>query len=115
MDTEHTYTITPEQANAIRENCREKITLSDRLKRLENNTDFKEFVKYYTVDNAARLVGLLAERTFNLDDKKDMYRDDIKEQMIGIARFKEFCFVVHQLAVQAQKSLDDLNSATIEG
>lgn len=113
--SENIYTITPEQANAIREDCREKITLSDRLKRLENNTDFKEFVKYYTEDNAARLVGLLGERTFNMDEKKQMYRDDIHEQMIGVARFKEFCGIVHQLATQAEKTLDDLNNATIEG
>ena len=105
-------TITVEEANLIRETCKERIDLAEALTRLEKNTDFQKVVmKDYLEKEPVRLVGLLGEQNFNMGGKKAEYRDDIHEQMIGISRFSAYMRSVYSLANQATKMLDDLNSA----
>jgi hypothetical protein len=115
METQgNTVSITVEQANAIRNDCNKRIELEESLIRLENNLDFKKLVDYYVKDEASRLVGLLGEPTFNHSDKKSMYREDIKEQMLGIAMFVNSMRNIHSIAGQAKKTLEDLAQATTE-
>ena len=104
-------TITPEQAIQLRENCKERIAIRDALHRLELNADFKKVVEDYTEHEPVRLVHLLAEPTFNLGGKKELHRDEIKESLIGIARFSEYLRNIYRLASQAEKTLEDLRQA----
>lgn len=104
--------LTPEQANALREECKKTIEIANALARLEQNADYKKvFLEEYLHDEPARLVNLLGETQWNMSDKKDMFRFNLQEQMIGIARFSEFIRMVYMKAEQAKKNLDDLASA----
>ena len=62
-------------------------------------------------EEAIRLVALMGDAVINERDDKDKYREDIKEQMIGIARTAEYMRCVFRIAEQAQKSLEDLAKA----
>ena len=108
-----TTSITPEQANTLREQCNRRIAIRDALHRLEVNPDFMKLVEDYTKDEPVRMVALLAEPTFNLSDKKEMHRAELKESMIGIARFVEYMRNVYRLADRATKTLEDLRNAEI--
>ena len=112
MDME-TTSITTEQANTLREQCNRRIAVRDALHRLEVNPDFQKIIEDYTKDEPIRLVALLAEPTFNLSDKKEMHRAELKESMIGIARFVEWMRNVYRLADRATKTLEDLSNAEI--
>lgn len=105
-------TISSEQANALREECKKRINIAKSLERLYHNTDFKKvFLENYLKEEAIRLVSLMGDTVINESDSKDRYREDIKEQMIGIARTAEYMRCVFRIADQAQKSLDDLAKA----
>ena len=109
---EQVISITAEQANQIRLDCQHQIDLAQSLERLHNNEDFKKvFIKEYTEKESARLVSLLSEASFNMSGKKQEYREDIQERMLGIARFEEFIRNTFRLAEQAEKTLDDLAQA----
>lgn len=106
--------ITVEQAMHLKEQCKHRIELREALHRLESNPDFQKILKDYTEDEPVRLVHLLAEPAFNMDDKKDRHREEINESMIGIARFTEYMRKVYRLADQATNMLNDLQKAEIE-
>ena len=106
-----TTEITAEQANQLRESCNERIAIRNALQRLELNADFKKVVEDYTEHESIRLVHLLAEPTFNLGGKKELHREEIKESLIGIARFSDYLRNIHRLAAQAEKTLEDLRNA----
>ena len=112
-------TITPEQANAIRKECKEHIERKNLLDRLNQNPDFKALIKFYLEDESARLVQLYGEPSINLGDKREVNREEIHERLIGIARFAEFLRSVHMIAQQAEKQLQDLekveNESPVEG
>ena len=108
-----TTSITTEQAKTLREQCDRRIAIRDALHRLEVNPDFQKLIEDYTKDEPIRLVALLAEPTFNLTDKKDMHRAELKESMIGVARFIEYMRNVYRLADRATKTLEDLRNAEV--
>lgn len=102
--------ITFDEAQEIRENCKKQIALADALTRLHDNPDFKMvFIDHYMEKEPARLVHLLGDASVNMGDKKDAIREDVKERMIGIARFAEFIRSVYALANMAENTLHDLN------
>ena len=104
--------ITPEQANEIRNECNKRIEIAKALRNLYDNADFKKvFLEGYRKDEAARLVGLLGEANFNASDKKAAYREELHECMVGIGRFTEYCRNVFNIAEQADKTLHDLHEA----
>ena len=106
--------LTPEQANELRAKCKERIDLREALNRLNHNPDFAAIVDEYTVKEAVRLTHLLGEPTFNLSDKREIQRTEIKESLIGVARFMAFLRNIYRMAEQAEKTLDDLRKAEAE-
>lgn len=100
-----------EEAQQIRENCKHQIALADALTRLHDNPDFKMvFIDHYMEKEPARLVHLLGDVTVNMGDKKEAIREDVKERMIGIARFAEFIRGTYSMAHMAENTLQDLNA-----
>ena len=67
------------------------------------------FIDHYMEKEPARLVHLLGDASVNMGDKKDAIREDVKERMIGIARFAEFIRSTYALANMAENTLHDLN------
>lgn len=106
--------ITTEQVQKLREECKAHIALSDALIRLSSNKDFKLIVDDYLHSEPVRLVQLLGEPSFNMSEKKSMHREEIQEQLIGIARFAEYIRMVHMKASKAEQSLRDLDKAEAE-
>lgn len=106
--------ITPEQANAIRKECKEHIERKNILDRLNQNPDFKVITTFYLEDEAVRLTQLYGEPSINLGDKRELHREEIHERLIGIARFAEFLRGIHMIASQAEKQLQDLEKAENE-
>ena len=106
--------ITPEQANAIRKECKEHIERKNLLERLNKNPDFQALTKFYLEEEPSRLVQLYGEASINLGDKREVHREEIHERLIGIARFAEFLRGIHMLAQQAEKQLQDLQKAENE-
>lgn len=110
-----TKVITAEQANTLREECDKAINMAKALDNLLVNPDFKKvFTEGYTKDEASRLVGLLGEPNFNMSADRQKIRMEIKESLIGIARFSEYCRKIKSMADQATKSLEDLANAEVE-
>ena len=109
MSEEQVITISPEEAKLLREESNKRIDISNALIRLTNNPDFKlVFLDEYCTNEPVRLVKLLGEPSFNFNDKKKEYREDLQERMIGIARFDEFMRNIHKTAERAEKTLQDL-------
>ena len=106
--------ITPEQANAIRKECGEHIARRNLLDRLEKNPDFQSFIKTYLEDEPVRLVHLYGEPSMNLNEKRELHREEIHERLIGIARLAEYLRGVRMIAQQAEKQLQDLDRAEAE-
>jgi len=107
-------TITAEEANQMRKEHSDRIAKAKALKNLYLNEDFKKvFLEGYLKDEAVRLVGLLGEPNFNGSEKKDLYRAEIRECMIGIARFNEYCRQVFNMAQQSESMIKSLNEAEI--
>ena len=106
--------ITPEQANAIRKECNEHIERRKLLERLNQNPDFKTLTKFYLEEEPARLAQLYGDPAINLNDKRELHREEIHERLIGIARFAEFLRGIYAIASQAEKQLQDLQKAENE-
>ena len=106
--------ITPEQANAIRKECGEHISRRNLLNRLEQNPDFQAFMKVYLEYEPIRLVHLYGEPSMNLNEKRELHREEIHERLVGIARFAEFLRGIRMIAQQAEKQLQDLDKAEAE-
>ena len=106
--------ITPEQANALRKDCKEHIERKQLLDRLNANPDFEALTKHYLEDEPARLTQLYGDPAINLPDKRELHREEIHERLIGIARFAEYLRGIHMLASQAEKQLEDLQKAEAE-
>ena len=103
--------ITFDEAQQIRENCKHTIALADALTRLHDNPDFKMvFIDHYMEKEPARLVHLLGDASVYMSDKKEAIREDVKERMIGIARFAEFIRSMYTMASMAENTLKDLNT-----
>ena len=103
--------ITFDEAQEIRENCKHTIALADALTRLRGNPDFNTvFIDHYMEKEPARLVHLLGDASINMGDKKEAIREDVKERMIGIARFAEFIRGIYTMANVAENTLQDLNT-----
>ena len=106
--------ITPEQANAIRKECKEHIERKQLLDRLNANPDFKAFIEHYLEEEPARLTQLYGDPAINLNEKRELHREEIHERLIGIARFAEHLRSIHMIASQAEKQLEDLQKAETE-
>lgn len=107
--------ITAEQANQIRKEAQEKIALADALTKLQANPDFEKLImKDYLEQEAIRLTHLMAEPSFYMSDKANVYAKDIQERLMGIARFAEYTRNVFRTAEQAKKTLYDLEHADVE-
>lgn len=106
--------ITVEQATKLREGAKERIALAQAMDRLHDNSDFQLLFKTYTESESIRLTGLLADPSINMGNKKEMFREDIIENLNATARFKYYCnTTIYQLAQQAEKLLEDLDKASI--
>ena len=103
--------ITVEEAQQMRKDCEVKIALSDAVIRLNKNKDFKMLMTDYLDKQPSRLVQLLGDPSFNFSDKRDLNREEVKERMIGIARFAEYLRSIHTIAEQAEKTIKDLDEA----
>lgn len=106
--------LTPEQANAIRKECNEHIQRRNLLNRLMQNADFKELIDFYLEKEPARLTQLYGDPAINLNDKRDLHREEIYERLLGIARFAEFLRGIQLIAQQSEKQLKDLEKAESE-
>ena len=115
MNEEKIVGLTVEELNQRREELKKFKTKAEALERLQNNADFKLVVtEGYMEDEAIRLVHLLGDARFNSDDKKNVYREDFNERMVGIARLSEYFRSTFLMGNQAQRELDDLNQAESE-
>lgn len=103
-------TITSEEAQQMRKECEAKIALSDAVIRLNKSKDFKMLMSDYLSSEPTRLVQLLGDPSFNFSDKRYTHREEIKERMIGIARFAEYLRGIHLTAERAEKTIQDLDS-----
>lgn len=102
------------EVDEIKKTCNEKIELAKALNRLTENEDFNMLFNAYTKSESERLVKLLAEPQFNLNENRETNRKEFIEQMIGIARFSYFCnVIIPKQASMAENTLHDLNAATI--
>lgn len=107
-------TISSNEAEAIRKECHKRIELRNALSRLMTNPDFKKvFMEEYLESEPKRLVLLLGDTVINQSEKKEMYRTDFHERMIGVARFDEFMRQIYNIANQAENQLNNLNQAEI--
>ena len=97
-------TISPEQASEIRTKCESAIALESALNSLRHNPDFNKLVDFYTKDEAIRLVHLLGDSNINFSTSMEDNRREIRERMIGIARFKEFLRFIRWNAENARKT-----------
>lgn len=103
--------ITFDEAQQMREKCKQQIALADALSRLHDNPDFKlVFINHYLEQEPVRLVQLLGDVSVNMGDKKEAIRADVQERMIGIARFAEYIRGTFALAGMAENTLNDLNA-----
>lgn len=115
MDKQQEIEITAQEAKQLREDCEKYIKQEEMLNRLVNNQDFKELImETYLKKECERLVHLLSENALMASDKAAYYKEDIHDQMIGIAKLSNWLRMVHKLADQARSSLDSLNKATIQ-
>lgn len=115
MEERETITVTRDELFNLKNHCEKQVGLAQAMKRLENNPDFKEvFIEHYLKENASRLVGLLSDSSLNMSDERDRNREEIKERMIGIARFQEFVRYLYNIADQAVKTLEDIEQAESE-
>lgn len=108
--------LTVQEAEQLRSNCKKQIELQESLIRLMNNSDFKKvFLENYTKEEPSRIVALLAESSFNMvePNRKKMYREDLEERLIGIARFSEYLRQISSIAEKAKATLDELATATL--
>ena len=109
------FTITLEEKLALETICKEAINLADALVRLQNNNDFKLFMKEFCEREPVRLTELLADPAlFSNTETKEFNRNNIHEQLLGIAVFKQYQRVIMIKAEQAKKQLLDLSEAKIE-
>jgi hypothetical protein len=108
--------ITREQAQAMEENCKEMISKADALDRLMQHADFKlVFLEDYLKKEPSRIALLLAEQSWNMEstEKRELYRNDLNERLVGIARFHEFIRKTYAMANQAENQLNAINEAKI--
>lgn len=109
-----TATITSSQAQLLEEQCIKRIELYNCLERLKSNPDFKKlFLEEYLEEEPVRLTHLLAETSFVMSEKRDIYITDIKEQLIGISRFFAYLRNIPTIAEQAKNTLNELHTAEI--
>ena len=115
MEQQETISVTREELSALKSHCEKQISLAQAMERLENNSDFKEvFTENYLKNEAYRLVGLLSDASINMGNEKDKHREEIEERMIGIARFQEYVRTVYLISDQAEKTLEDIETANAE-
>lgn len=108
--------LTASEAMELRKECEQQIELKNCMERLLVNQDFKKvFMEDYSEKQAKRIVHLLAEPSFVLcgKEKREDYRLDINEQMIGIARFNAYIRLLFTIAERAENTLKQLNNAEI--
>ena len=102
-------TITPEQLREERKKAEAAISIYDAVKRLEKNSDFQMvFLNHYFQEYPKHLVSFLAEPNFNLMGDKATQREEILECMIGVARLESFIRNLRNMAMEAEKKLEDL-------
>ena len=112
---ENVTQISADEARNMEQNCKDLIKVADAMERLLNHADFKlVFMEEYLKKEPARMTMLLAEQSWNMDaDKKPIYREDINEKLIGIARFHEYIRKVFAMGDQAQNQLNSLAEAKV--
>lgn len=107
-----TRDITLEEIDEMKANCKQRIDRADALNRLLENPDFNlVFLDGYVKDYAVRVVGLLGDSSLNLSGDKVTQREEIQENLIGVARFQAYIRTVLQLANQAVNELESIEEA----
>lgn len=107
-----TRDITLEEIDEMKANCKQRIDRADALNRLLENPDFNlVFLDGYIKDYAVRVVGLLGDSSLNLSGDKVTQREEIQENLIGVARFQAYIRTVLQLANQAINELESIEEA----
>ena len=109
--------MTLEERRVYRQSRKDVIEIGEALTRLENNPDFKKvFIEGYSESRPQRLTMLLADNQVLYQglEHKQTQREDILEELVGIARFNLFLRNVRNSAAQAEKDLDDLTDAENE-
>lgn len=107
-----TRDITLEEIDEMKANCKQRIDRADALNRLLENPDFNlVFLDGYIKDYAVRVVGLLGDSSLNLSGDKVAQREEIQENLIGVARFQAYIRTVLQLANQAINELESIEEA----
>lgn len=107
-----TQEVTLEQIDEMRASCKQRIDRADALERLLKNPDFNlVFIEGYSKDYPIRVVGLLGDDSLNLSSNKAAQREEIHENLIGVARFQKYIRTVFQLANQAINELDGIEEA----
>ena len=110
MNQRQEIELTPEQAMEERRKAQEFIDKANRLERLQNDPPFKEFImEGYLKDEAQRLVGLLGDYSLNHSEHKALHREDLVEQMHGIARLQAYMRFIFIQAAMGEKTLYDLD------
>lgn len=107
-----TRDITLDEIDEMKANCKQRIDRADALNRLLKNPDFNlVFLDGYVKDYAVRVVGLLGDSSLNLSGDKVTQREEIQENLIGVARFQAYIRTVLQLANQAINELESIEEA----
>lgn len=107
-----TRDVTLEEIDEMKANCKQRIDRANALNRLLENPDFNTvFLDGYVKDYAVRVVGLLGDSSLNLSGDKVAQREEIQENLIGVARFQAYIRTVLQLANQAINELESIEEA----
>ena len=107
-----TRDVTLDEIDEMKANCKQRIDRADALNRLLKNPDFNlVFLDGYVKDYAVRVVGLLGDSSLNLSGDKVTQREEIQENLIGVARFQAYIRTVLQLANQAINELESIEEA----
>lgn len=101
--------MTPEERDFMIKTSQKYIEMGEILDRLNNNSDFTKLVENFVEKEPVRLTKLLADATLNMSDKAENHRREIKESLIGIARFAAYLRHIKLLAERAKKELEELN------
>lgn len=97
MSDSHQIQVTIEQAKAMQKSGRA-------LDRLRKNPDFKHVIEdLYLVQNAARLVGLLADKNMQAPEQQA----SIVAEMRGVSSLADFFRIITQNGDNAEQALED--------
>ena len=110
MSEEQVIQVSREEVEQMKKEAKRMVALGESLEKLLKNKDFIRLIQdSYLKDEPVRLVGLLGDSSVNMNEKRDLQRNDIQERLIGIARLAEYFRNVTGMKSFALRQLQELD------